>query len=130
VAAYLTEFELTGFDAKAPPPKTPAFWDIVSAGIAPEDGELADVLDALGNPDAVTLVQLIERSAGTEAAEWLTERKNRRAVPHRMERCGYAPVRNPDADDGLWKLQDRRQVVYAKARLSLRDQIIAVRRLL
>jgi hypothetical protein len=130
VGAYLTEFDLAGFDAKAPPPKTAAFWDIVSANNAPEDAELADVLDALGNPDALTLRQLIEHAIGTEAADWLTDRRNRRAVPHRMERCGYAPVRNPYADDGLWKFQDRRQVVYAKARLSLRDQIVAVRKLL
>jgi Family of unknown function (DUF5906) len=45
VAAYLTEFDLADFDAKAPPPKTSAFWDIVAANNAPEDAELADVLD-------------------------------------------------------------------------------------
>ena len=61
VAAYLAELDLSDFDAKAPPPKTPAFWDIVGANTAPEDAELADVLDALGNPDAVTLAQLIGR---------------------------------------------------------------------
>ena len=31
VAAYLSEFDLSGFDPKAPPPKTPAFWSIVDA---------------------------------------------------------------------------------------------------
>jgi hypothetical protein len=129
VAAYLTEFDLAGFDAKAPPPKTAAFWDIVNANGAPEDAELADVLEALGNPVALTLGQLIDGAMGTEAADWLMDRRNRRAIPHRMERCGYAPVRNPDAADGRWKLQDRRQVVYAKASLSLRDQIAAARRL-
>ena len=46
------------FDPKAPPPKTPAFWDIVDANRAPEDAELADVLDKLGNPDATTLIQI------------------------------------------------------------------------
>ena len=50
VAAYLAEFDLAGFDAKAPPPKTPAFWDIVDAGRSPEDAELADVLDELKQP--------------------------------------------------------------------------------
>jgi hypothetical protein len=132
VAAYLAEFDLTDFDAKAPPPKTAAFWDIVGASCAPEDAELADVIDALGNPDALTLGQLIDRAAeiGAAAADWLMERKNRRAIPHRMERCDYVPVRNPDAGDGLWKLKDRRQVIYAKARLSLRDQLAAARRLI
>jgi hypothetical protein len=129
VGAYLAEFDLADFDAKAPPPKTAAFWDIVGASIAPEDAELADVLEALGNPDAVTLAQLIEQATGTEAADWLMDRKNRRAMPHRLERCGYTPVRNPDADDGLWKLRGKRQVVYAAARFSLRDQIAAAKKL-
>jgi hypothetical protein len=121
--------DLADFDAKAPPPKTAAFWDIVNASSAPEDAELADVLEALGNPEAVTLGQISQSAIGTEAADWLSDRKNRRSIPHRMERCGYVPVRNPDADDGRWKLQDKRQVVYANAKLSLRDQIAAARRL-
>jgi hypothetical protein len=131
VAAYLNEFDLAGFDPKAPPPKTAAFWDIVNANNAPEDAELADVLDVLGNPAALTLAQLIECAVTkrAEAAEWLEERKNRRAIPHRMERCGYVPVRNPDAEDGLWKLQNRRQAIYAKAQLSPSDRIAVARRL-
>ena len=64
VAAYLGELDLSGFDPKAPPPKTPAFWDIVNASRAPEDAELADVLDALGNPDVTTLSQLIAKASG------------------------------------------------------------------
>jgi Family of unknown function (DUF5906) len=127
VAAYLTELDLAQFDAKAPPPKTAAFWDIVAAGTAPEDAELLDVLDAMGNPDAVTLEQLIDKAAGLEISDWLMDRKNRRAIPHRMERCGYTQVRNPDADDGRWKLQGKRVTVYAKTSLSVRDQIIAVK---
>ena len=99
----------------------------MAANNAPEDAELADVLEALGNPDAVTLAELIAPGASSEAAEWLMDRKNRRAIPHRMERCGYTQVRNPDADDGRWNLQGKRQVVYAKANLSLRDQIRAVK---
>jgi hypothetical protein len=109
VTAYLAELNLADFDSKAPPPKTAAFWDIVAASSAPEDAELTDVLESLGNPAAVTLNQLIERTVGTEAMEWLMDRKNRRAIPHRMERCGYTQVRNPDAGDGLWKLRGKRQ---------------------
>jgi hypothetical protein len=58
----------------------------------------------LGSPEAVTLVQLIAKATG-ETVEGLMSRKNRRAIPHRMERCGYVPVRNPLAADGLWKVQ-------------------------
>jgi hypothetical protein len=39
-----------------------------------------------------------------------------------MERCGYTPVLNDTAKDGLWKLNGVRQVVYAKSDLSLRDR--------
>jgi len=106
-----------------------AFWDIVAANNAPEDAQLADVLDAVGNPDAVTLPQLIAKASG-EAAEWLMDRRNRRAVPHRMERCGYTAVRNPLAADGLWKLQGKRQTVYVKAEFAIEKQIAAARRLL
>jgi hypothetical protein len=83
---------------------------------APEDAELADVLDALGNPDAVTPNQLLAKATGN-AAEWLMDRKNRRAIPHRMERCGYTPLRNHNAKDGYWKIAGTRQPVYAKRNL-------------
>jgi hypothetical protein len=128
VAAYLNELDISGFDPKAPPPKTAAFWDIVAAGSSPEDAELADVLDALGNPDAVTLVQLIAKATG-ETSEWLMNRKNRRAIPHRMERAGYVPVRNPtNQSTGLWVINGVRQVVYARAALSREEQVQAARR--
>jgi hypothetical protein len=130
VAAYLAELDLTGFDPKAPPPKTTAFRDIVLANAAPEDAELADVLDKMGNPGAATLDALMVASTGTVAADWLLERKNRRTIPHRMERCGYTPLRNPNAKDGLWKLQDgRRQVVYVLNDLPQEMQFAAVERL-
>jgi hypothetical protein len=45
VAAFLRAYDLGGFDPKAPPPKTAAFYDIVDANRAPEDAELADALD-------------------------------------------------------------------------------------
>jgi hypothetical protein len=79
VAAYLAELDLSGFDPKAPPPKTQAFWEIVDASRAPEDG--------------------------------------------------YVAVRNDGSKDGRWKVCGRNQVIYAKATLSVRDRIIAARKL-
>jgi hypothetical protein len=128
VAAYLRALDISKFDPKAPPPKTPAFWDIVAANNAPEDAELADVIDALGNPKAVTLAQLIANATGG-IAEWLTDRRNRRAIPHRMERCRYVSVRNEAADDGLWVINNRRQSIYARTSLSLHERIAAAQAL-
>jgi hypothetical protein len=122
VAAYLSELDISAFDAKKPPPKTAAFWAIVDAGCAPEDAELADVLDDLGNPDAVTLKQVAAKATGDFEA-WISDRKNRRVIPHRLERCGYVPVRNDMAKDGLWKIRGARQVIYTRDSLSLRERI-------
>ena len=69
VVAYLTQYDLSKFDPKAPPEKTEAFWRMVDGGMAPEVPELRDVLDRLGKVDAtgkpcppvvVTLAQVME----------------------------------------------------------------------
>ena len=139
VAAYLASLDLSAFDPKAPPPKTPAFWDIVDASRSPEDAELADALDGLGKsdpakpdelvlPDAVTL-RMVQAKATATFDDWLGDRRNRRQIPYRFERCGYVPVRNEAAKDGLWKINGARQVVYAKATLSLHARFRAAEKL-
>ena len=128
VAAYFASLDLAGFDPKAPPPKTQVFWDIVDASRAPEDAELADVLDKLKNPPALTLAAAQNAADDGEGSfgEWLRDRKNRRQIPHRFEQCGYAPVRNDAAPtDGLWKIKGKRQAIYASTLLSRRDQLAA-----
>jgi Family of unknown function (DUF5906) len=134
VAAYLAQLDISGFDAKAPPPKTEAFWNIVNASRPSEDAELADILDLLGNPKATTLKKVIaaaDRNERKDFSEWLSDRKNRRVIPHRFEACEYVPVRNPDRQQksGVWVIGGERQVVYAKQVLPLHDQIAAARRL-
>jgi hypothetical protein len=128
VAAYLSALDISSFNAKAPPLRTAAFWDIVDANHVPEDAELADVLDHIGNPDATTLTRIIGQ-ATNEFLAWITDRKNRRQIPYRMEQCGYVPVRNDAAEDGLWKIYGKRQVIYAKSRLSPQERIAAAKRL-
>jgi hypothetical protein len=106
---------ISAFDIKAPPPKTPTFWEIVSTDQSPEGAELADVLDTLALPDAVTLETIrlgADKRGDHELTQWLTERKNRRAIPHRLKKCGYVPVRNNGAEDGMWKIAGKRQAVY------------------
>jgi hypothetical protein len=63
-----------------------------------------------------------------EFALWLGDRKNARRIPHRLEACGYVPVRNPDAKDGLWKIDGTRPV-YARHELSLHERLTAASRL-
>jgi hypothetical protein len=132
VAAYLATLDLTDFDPKAPPPKTDAFWHIVNAARPPEETELADVLDHLKTPDALTLDLLVGSAEIHHPgfAEWLKDRRNRRKIPHRLESAGYEPVRNDDSKDGLWKVGEKRQVVYASNTISLSERLMAVERLI
>jgi hypothetical protein len=127
VTAYLAKLDLSSFDPKAPPPKTPAFWDIVDANRAPEDAELADILDGMGNPDATTLSRIVTTAVGAEIETWLRDRKNRRSIPHRLEKCGYVPVRNDTAESGLWIVNGTRQVIYGKKTVPISDRLKAAR---
>jgi hypothetical protein len=127
VASYLSDLNLSGFDAKAPPPKTEAFWDIVASNSAPEEGELADAIDKLGNPATLTLAAVAE-AAAVSFSDWLLDRRNSRQVPHRLESCGYRPVRSPATKDGRWKVSGKNVVIYARRELSTRDAIAAAER--
>jgi Family of unknown function (DUF5906)/CHC2 zinc finger len=127
VAHYLINLDTSAFDPKAPPPKTQAFWEIVNANRAPEDAELADVLDDLDRPDVVTLSEVTNRASNLQPAfaEWLRERKNRRSIPHRFEDCGYVVVSNPNDTEGRWKISGSRQTIYGKSSLTVRDRLNA-----
>jgi hypothetical protein len=131
VAAYLNEYDLSDFDAKAPPDKTPAFWDIVSANAAPENAEMSDALELLGYPAAVTVDSLAyaAQDAAPGLCEWLRNRGNRRQIPHRLEECGYVPVRNPANQDGIWRVSGKRTMVYAKKDLAADDRLCAAERI-
>ena len=95
---------------------------MVDAGRAPEDGEIADVVDALGSPGALT-VEDLHLYASDDFRAWLKDRRNSRQIPHRLEAVGYVPVRNEYQTDGRWKVCGKNVVVYAKRQLTLRDRI-------
>jgi hypothetical protein len=133
VAAYLAAYDLSGFQPKAPPLKTAAFWAIVDSNRAPEDAELADALDRLRDEDeqlpaALTLSD-ISAKATPDFAEWLRDRKQARKIPYRLEAAGYSAVRNPATKDGLWVVRSKRQAIYARRDLPTRDRISAAERL-
>jgi hypothetical protein len=121
VTALLADCDLSDFNPKAPPPKTTAFWEIVHASRNPEDAELADALDLLEWPETVTLEQ-VAGAATNPFNDWLRDRRNSRLIPYRLDECGYVAVRNVGAKDGLWKVNGKRQAIYAKKELSARDR--------
>jgi hypothetical protein len=129
VGDYLLSLDLAAFNPKAPPPQTEAFYEIVNSSRAPEDAELADAIEWLGSPNAVTIADIISVPDQFPLREFLTDRRNARRIPHRMEACGYVPVRNPNVKDGLWKVSRRRQVIYAKDTLTPLERAVAARHL-
>ena len=129
VAAYLATLDISKFDAKAPPPKTAAFYAIVDSNRSPEESELEDAIDGLGRPAALTLKQIVDAERGSDFSMWLNERKNRRIIPHRFETVGYVVARNPDAESGLWVINGVRQVIYTNASLPVSQQLAAARAL-
>src|SRR5262249_54062952 len=89
--------------------KTQAFWEFVDASRAPENAEMADLIEALGtkdgerliSPDAVYLSKLVNCAEemtpfnkkrdgqpipGT-FAHWLIDRKNRKLIGRRLADC-------------------------------------------
>jgi Bifunctional DNA primase/polymerase, N-terminal/Family of unknown function (DUF5906) len=125
VASYLAGYDLSAFDPKEPPPKTQAFWDIVDSNRPPEDSELADALDQLGNPKATTIRHVANR-ASFEFASWLRDKRNAKVVSNRFKDCGYVSVGKPDRKDGYWKVAGVRMVVYCLSELSRSDQLSAI----
>ena len=124
--------DLAGFNAKAPPRTTATFHAIVDANRAPEDAELADTLDQIakgGRPVMAVTIPMLAAAATGEFQSWLLDRKNRRIIPYRLESAGYVQVRNDAAQDGLWKINGKRQVIYARNDLSAADHLKAARQI-
>jgi hypothetical protein len=149
VVAFLKQYDLTQFNAYAAPPKTAGFWNIVAVDQGAEHGELLDAIDALGReardkaardrnvtvdedapferPEALTLGDLISKAP---SAEWMTDRKQSRSMPHRLRRCGYERVPNPNAErnSGMWCVNGKRTMIYARADLTPAERMDAARR--
>jgi hypothetical protein len=128
VVALLNQYDLSNFDPKAAPQKTPAFWLMVETDRGEAHGELADAIDALGNPKALTINQLIEQAPGLE---WLRDLKMRRIVRKRLEDSGYVPALNDNAkpSGGMWVVNKKRQMIYARSDLGFRQRQDAAREL-
>jgi hypothetical protein len=126
VVAHLRALDLSGFDPKAPPPKTEAWHAVVAAGSSTEEGELADAIERAGSPIALTLRTVIANAEPRSAlADELQDHRQARTVVHRMGRVGYIAVRNPGQKDGRWKVEGRNVVVYGRSDVSQRERLYA-----
>jgi hypothetical protein len=136
VAAWLAARDISKFDAKAPPKKTQAFWNIVDTGRPSEEAEIMDVLDALGKPNAVTIKTIKnhvapddKRDKGCDLYRWFEDPRNVKQYSRRMENCDYTQVRNDDAKDGHWMVDKKRTAVYVKKTMTRQEQLKAIQTL-
>jgi hypothetical protein len=129
IAHYLATLDLTGYSVKTPPPKTPAFWEMVAMGTPNEDSQLEDALDALGSPNVLTIPMLIS-AADAKFADWLSDHhKSGRVIRHRLDEAGYSVVMSPWHGRGMWKIGGRKVMVYGKRSVSLPELIKAAQAL-
>jgi hypothetical protein len=77
-------------------------------------------------PTVCSILSIMTSRRGT-TPEWRIDRRHRRSIPHRLGRCGYIVCRNPDADDGLWRTNGKRQTLYVKDNLSADERLQAAR---
>ncbi len=142
VLVYLKSVDLSGFDPKAPPPKTAAFYEIVSNAQSTDASELDDLLDYLNQPFSdqrpivVTIPQLIaaagHRDAGgkfEDALDMLTDKRARKSLAHRLGRSGYTPVQNDGETEGRWRIGGKRVVIYGRKDVPMVDRLDAANEL-
>jgi Family of unknown function (DUF5906) len=132
VAHYLANRDLSAFNAKAPPPKTAGWHMVVDAGLAPESSDLADVIEAMGKPAALTLTMIRARTpSDSQLRLSFEDPKLRKMIPKRLNECGYIVVGNPDAREsgGRWRMHGGKTTIYGRQDLSEAERLDAARRL-
>lgn len=128
VAHFLATLDLSGFNAKAPPPKTAGWHMIVAAGIAPESGDMTDAIETMGNPAALTVAGIRQALPGDSPLRaMLDDVKHRRAIPKRLADCGYVAVANPDASSGRWRMGTGKTSIYGRKELTESQRLDAAR---
>jgi hypothetical protein len=132
VAEYLRQLDLTGFNPKAPPPQTQAFWEMVNAMRSEEESEMADVIESLGTPKALMISDLVSRARSLRRhalVEFLQDRRHARSVAIRLEDCGYRRLANRKDKRGRWRVSGQRTGVYVLHQLTDREGFAAVQAL-
>lgn len=132
VAHYLANLDLSDFGAKAPPPKTAGWHMLVAAGLAPESGDLTDVIEAMDKPAALTLQTVRSCTPfGSHLRMAFEDPKLSKAIPKRLVECGYVAVPNPEAhkSGGRWPMAGIKVTIYARQDISETERLAAARAL-
>jgi hypothetical protein len=133
VAAHLRSLDLTKFNPKAPPERTQAFWEMVNAMRSEDESDMADAVESLGYPKALTVSCIVARARRLDCYDlmrFLQERKNARLVALRLESCGCRRLANPHDKRGRWQIGEQRTGVYVRKELTDREGFDEVKALI
>jgi hypothetical protein len=105
---------------------------MVAANTAPEDDDLRDAIEALETHyreqgwarQGITINDLLTSPGG---AGLELDKKWRRSIPHRFERCGYIACRNPQSTDGRWTIAGKNQRIYVPKTLPAAQRTAAAK---
>jgi hypothetical protein len=126
VAHYLRNLEIGSFHPKAKPPETDGWHRIVAAGMAPETGDLTDLIEVPGKPAALTLSEIRTKADfGTSLHAMLNDPTQRKKLPRRLSDCGYVVANNREDKNGRWRTKVGRIQIYARKELSEAERMAA-----
>jgi hypothetical protein len=116
VAHFLRTLDLSArnWNAKAPPPRTAWWHQLVAGGASQEEEKFADALDKLQRPEWITVPQVVE-AGGLELASWVANPGNRRKVERELVKSGYQRLPNPSEKRGRWLLGGAQVAVYRRS---------------
>lgn len=114
VANYLSTFDLSGWNSKAPPPRTAWWHQLVDGGRFAENDMFTDALIKLGRPEWITAAS-IAGAGDAKLAGWMADPGNRRKVARELEKAGYRKLVNPHDERGRWYVGAERTAVYRRA---------------
>lgn len=128
VIAWLGARDLSKFDAKQPPLKTPAFYAMVDSHRPAEEPGLVDAIEKLGKPKVLTLQMLIGVVTNSDLRQRLKSLYEGKRNAFALSSVGYDRFPNPKNKQGLWKVDGQRAVVFVHSdKVPIEERVEVVR---
>lgn len=123
VLGYLKRLDISNFNAKADPPKTEAWHQIVSASVNPEEVSMSDAIEGIQIATVKEIIAALQFKGHMDLA--MSLQKNARKIPHILERIGLEVLPNPYAPvDGRWRLGNgRKDTLYVDRKLPISEKL-------
>jgi Family of unknown function (DUF5906) len=124
VLGYLQRYNLAGWDPKAPPTKTEAWYQMVAAHANPEESALGDALEGIMLATFQEIIVKLQLGGHMDLLAIFQDRKNAKKAARLLECAGLEYLPNPGAKgDRRWSLNGKRETLYASRALPLAERL-------